>query len=215
MIILRVQNILIMRYFYLLLAGLLACAHVGAQELKRVEPEFSDFLPLLKLQGYEMYSFDVSSLQGGSYDISFSVKEYEKGTFIKNAPFSLLFPSERIRSYKKVNIGFSPAADSLKNVTFIVGEAGLAMETLALKPLEGIEQNGRYRIKYAYDIRPFEVGDLQPGVFTPLLLLGSYWFDSGGYRFCGEEEFPADMSSRTLPLLPHYYVIGMTVIKQE
>ena len=65
MIILRVQNILIMRYFYLLLAGLLACAHVGAQELKRVEPEFSDFLPLLKLQGYEMYSFDVSSLQGG------------------------------------------------------------------------------------------------------------------------------------------------------
>ena len=48
MIILHSQNILIMRYIYLLLAGMLACVNVGAQEMKRIEPEFSDYIPLLK-----------------------------------------------------------------------------------------------------------------------------------------------------------------------
>lgn len=180
-----------------------------------MEPEFSDFLPLLKLKGYEVYSFDISSMQGGSYDILFSIKEYERGTFTKDVAFSLLFPSERIRSYEKLNIGLSPAADSLKTMSFSVAGAGFATQNLALKPLEGIEQNARYRFKYAYETRPFEVGALEPDVFTPLVLLGSYWYDSGGYRFCGEREFPADMSSRTLQYLPHYYVIGMTLKKQE
>ena len=215
MIILRVQNILIMRYIYLLLAGMLACVNVGAQEMKRIEPEFSDYIPLLKLKGYEVYSFDISSLQGGAYDILFSIKEYEKGTFMKDMAFSLLFPSERIRSYEKLTIGLSPAADSLKTVSFSMAEAGFATQNLALKPLERIEQNERYRFKYAYEARPFEVGALEPDAFTPLVLLGSYWYDSGGYRFCGEREFPADMSSRTLQYLPHYYVIGITLKKQE
>ncbi|MBR7026190.1 MAG: DUF5041 domain-containing protein [Bacteroidales bacterium] len=52
--------------------------------------------------------------------------------------------------------------------------------------------------------------------FTPLLLFGSYWYDEQNkvVRFCGENSFPSDMSSPTLKLIPHYYVIGIYVIKK-
>ena len=199
-----------MRYIYLLLAGLLACANVGAQELKRMEPELSDYLPLLKRAGYEAFSFDITSLKGESYDILFTTKEYEKGEFKRDVPPSILFPSERIPSYDKLTIGFSPAVDSLRMVTLSI-DGMSSMRELVLRPAEGQEMSG----KYFYETRPFEVGAFQPDVFIPLLLIGSYWFDSGGYRFCGEAEFPADMSSKTLEHLPHYYVIGITLKKQE
>ena len=203
-----------MRYIYMLLAGLLACANVGAQELKRMEPELSDYIPLLKRAGYEAYPFDISSLNGKSYDILFTTKEYEKGEYKRDVPPTILFPSERIKTYGKLIIGFSPAVDSLRTVTLSVESAGMSMRELLLRPLEGMEGQERSD-KYFYEVRPFAVGPLRPEVFTPLLLVGSFWYDSGAYRFCGEEEFPADMSSKTLPHLPHYYVIGITLKKQE
>ena len=214
MFILCEQNTLIMRYIYLLLAGMLACANVGAQEMKRLEPDLSDFLPLLKRAGYEAYPFDISSLNGESYDIMFTTKEYEKGEYKRDVSPTILFPCERIQSYGKLTIGLSPAVDSVRTVTLSVENAGMSMRRLVLRPLEGMEGQERSE-KYFYETRPFEVGPLQPDVFTPLLLIGSYWYDSGAYRFCGEREFPADMSSRTLEHLPHYYVIGITLKKQE
>ena len=210
MVILRAQITLIMRYIYLILAGMLACANVGAQEMKRLEPELSDFLPLLKRAGYEAFPFDISSLNGESYDILFTTKEYEKGEFKRDVPPSILFPSERIPSYDKITIGFSPAVDSVRIATLSIGGVS-SLRKLVLRPVDGPVMSGRY----LYETRPFEVGTLQPDVFIPLLLIGSFWFDSGGYRFCGEAEFPADMSSKTFEHLPHYYVIGITLKKPE
>ena len=67
-----------------------------------------------------------------------------------------------------------------------------------------------------YDYFPFTVSELKLGEFMPLVMFGSYWFDeeAGFYRFCGESELEADLSSKILSLIPHYYIIGMTVTKR-
>ena len=80
---------------------------------------------------------------------------------------------------------------------------------LSLKPLNA----PRYSNKYWYNIRPFIVDTIEIGGITPLVLIGSYWYDSEAKlaRFCGEEEFDKDLSSDTLKKVPHYYVFGIKV----
>lgn len=230
-----------MRHICLLLAGILAgiSISVNAQELKRMEPEFADFLSMLHTEGYEMFAFDISSLKEDTYTISYEIKEYSKGEIVGSETSSSFFVNRRMMSElpksswqqyidagrvydlekgifslaEKITIGFLPAKDSLKKMSFSVVGAGLSTRNLTLKPLEGPSEEDRYY----YDARPFKVGAIQPGIFTPLVLLGSYWYDErvGFYRFCGEKEFPADMSSPSLKYVPHYYVIGINVTKNE
>ena len=62
-----------------ILTGLLLCMNVNAQELKKATTDFSDYISLLKKSGYDIYSFDISSLKEETYLISFMVKEYSNG----------------------------------------------------------------------------------------------------------------------------------------
>ena len=188
-----------------LLAGVFICASVSAQELKRVEHK----TPLLKTEGEEVFSFEVTSLKEDTYKILFEVKESGKEDRAGRVVSSV--ESMKRNKLSEITIGFPPTADSLKTVTFFVDNAEIATQSLALKPLEGPRQ----RFTYYYNLRPFKVGTFRLGVFTPLVLAGSFWFDgrAGVYRFCSEREFPADMSSASLKYIPHYYVIGITIYK--
>lgn len=184
---------------------LYTCA-AHAQELKRVEHK----TPLLRTEGEEVFSFEISSLKENTYKIVFEVKEYAKGALAGSVVSSVAFVKKNKMS-EMISIEASPVADSLKTVSLSINNVRQLSRDLALKPLEGLGS----RIQYHYDARPFRVGAVQLGAFTPLVLLGSFWFDEreGGYRFCGEKEFPADMSSVSLEKIPHYYVIGITITK--
>lgn len=224
-----------------ILTGLLFCVNVNAQELRTATTDFSDYISLLNKSGYEIYSFDISSLKDETYLISFMVKEYSNGELVqdKNKGGMFLisnrdmiedFPEEsqkRIQSEgtaydlekgiyslsEKLSIGFCPAIDSLRKVNMSVVNMGEMARNLAMKPLSAPGYEGRY----LYDIRPFQLGNIQIGGFTPLLLFGSYWYDEQKrvVRFCGENAFSSDMSSPTLKLIPHYYVIGVYVMKKN
>lgn len=224
-----------------ILTGLLLCMNVSAQELKKATADFSDYISLLKKSGYEIYSFDISSLKDETYLISFMVKEYSNGELVKdknkggaflisNRDMIEDFPEEsqkRILSEgtaydtekgiyslsEKLTIGFCPAIDSLRKVNMSVVNMGEMARNLAMKPLSAPGYEGRYM----YDIRPFQLGNIQIGEFTPLLLFGSYWYDEQKQvvRFCGENAFSPDMASPTLKLIPHYYVIGVYVMKKN
>ena len=225
-----------MRRFFIIVMSFILSIGVNAQELKRTEPDFSDYIPLLKAAGYEVYTFDISSLKDNTYNLSFVIREYAKGERVSgsdNDVVSFTVPSRRMISElpeasqrqllaergaydmekgifklaEKLSIGFSPSADSLKTMTLSVDNMGLARRNLALKRLDG-PVHGR---EYGYAIRPFRVDTIRIGDFTPLLLIGSFWYDERAkiFRFCGEREFPADMSSETLKLVPHYYVVGI------
>ena len=224
-----------------ILTGLLLCVNVNAQELRTATTDFSDYISLLNKSGYEIYSFDISSLKDETYLISFMVKEYSNGELVqeKNKGGMFLisnrdmiedFPEasqKRIRQEgtaydlekgiyslsEKLSIGFCPAIDSLRKVNMSVVNMGEMARNLAMKPLSA----PGYEARYVYDIRPFQLGSIQIGGFTPLLLFGSYWYDEQKrvVRFCGENEFSSDMSSPTLRLIPHYYVIGVYVMKKN
>ena len=212
---------------------------VSAQEIKQATPDFNDYIPLLKTAGYEVFTYDISSLKDDTYSLSFAIREYVNGELVsdseeKDRPavfmnrrmmedipeasrdkvskeFAYDYDKGIVSLSEKITIGFSPAADSLKQIMLSVDNMGATSRILALKPLD--EQNAKKR--YAYDIRPFKLETLQLGEFTPLLLVGSFWYDEryGIFRFCGEREMPADMSSPSIPMIPHYYVVGVKVRK--
>lgn len=232
-----------MRHFiFIILAGTIFSLAVNAQELKRTEPDLSDYIPLLNAAGYEVFTFDLSSLKDETYNIEFIIREYSKGALVKdpsedgprfyinNRRMLSDFPEEtqkEILSSKgpfydldkgiltlaeKLSIGFTPSADSLKRVTITLENMAALGQLLSLKPLTVPQYEG----KYLYEYRPFKVGALQLGDFTPLVLVGSFWYDEEAQlvRFCGENELAADLSSEMLSLIPHYYVIGMRVTKK-
>lgn len=229
-------------FFFIMLTGILLCFQTNAQELKRTEPDLSDYIPLLNAAGYEVFTFDISSMNEETYNIEFIIREYTGGTlvedpsdgerprfFLRNRRMLSDFPKEYWDEIiaqgpiydldkgictlgEKISIGFSPSADSLKTVTMMVENIGALKKSLALKP----QTVSPGKEEYMYDYFPFKVDKIQLGEFIPLVMLGSYWFDeeAGFFRFCGEDELEADLSSKILSLVPHYYVFGMSVTKR-
>ena len=230
------------RFFFIMLTGALLCFHANAQELKRTEPDLSDYIPLLNAAGYEVFTFDISSMNEETYNIEFIIREYAGGTlvedpsndelprfFLRNRRMLSDFPEEYWNEIiaqgpiydldkgiltlgEKITIGFSPLADSLKTVTMMVENIGALKKPLALKS----QTVSPGKEEYMYDYFPFKVDKIQLGEFIPLVMLGSYWFDeeAGYFRFCGEDELEADLSSKILSKVPHYYVFGMSVTKR-
>ena len=217
-----------------ILIGMSITAH--AQELKRTEPVFSDYIPILKDAGYEVFSFDISSLKDDTYNIGFAVREYVMGELVPDplegafaltnrdmiSDYSkgsqlieedLAYDVEKgiFKLYEKMTIGISPSADSLKNVSLSVGKYRIGRDL----PLKTMDAPGIFGKQYFYDTRPFEVNTISIGEFVPLVLLGTWWYDEDAQiiRFCGDDELAADMSSGMLKRIPHYYVIGVIVTR--
>ena len=213
-----------------------------AQKIHTVEPVFSDYLTVLKEAGFEVFSYDISSLKDTTYNIHFITKEYVNGKVVENGAADRMsmklanrimisdFREDDQKSIMKegnavdiekgiyrlagkISIGFISATDSLKKIRMSVENMGSIGGALKLKPINA----PGYEKRYSYSIRPFKLDKINIGGFTPLLLVGSFWYDekNGIVRFCGEREFPADMSTPTLSLVPHYYVIGIWVDKKD
>ena len=230
------------QFIFFILTCTIFSFSVNAQELKRMEPDWSDYIPLLNVAGYEVFTFDISSLKDATYNIEFIMREYAKGVLVedpstsahprymfKNRRMLSDFPEEYMNEIiaegpiydldkgictlgEKITIGFSPSADSLKTVTMTVENIGAVRKLLPLKP----QTVSPGKEEYMYDYFPFNLDNFQLGEFTPLVMFGSYWFDeeAGYFRFCGESELNADLSSKILSLIPHYYVFGIIVTKK-
>ena len=228
------------RFFFILLTGAIFSLHVNAQELKRTQPDISDYIPLLNAAGYEVFTFDLSSLKDDTYNIEFVIREYVDGVLVSGSPENDFryytrnrrmlsdFPEEVQKEIisdghvydldkgilslgKKLSIGFTPSADSLKNVSILLENMAELRRALPMKPLTVSPFEGQY----SYGSRPFSVGAIELGEFTPLVMFGSYWYDEEAQvvRFCGEDEIAADFSTKMLSKIPHYYVLGITVTK--
>lgn len=203
-----------------------------------METTLEDYITILNDAGFEAFAFDISSLKDDTYSIALVTKEYVRGRLVadsSNEPFSFAVTNRDMISdfskaeregilasgsaydaekgiYRlagKITLGFSSTADSLKNVKVIVENMGAIGKKLALRQLEAPGFEGRY----FYQVRPFRTDSFKEGEFTPLVLVGSYWYDinNGLIRFCTESEFDPDMSSESFSQIPHYYVLGVTV----
>lgn len=219
------------------LVGTLLGVSAFAQELKPVAPELSDYVPLLKAAGYEVFTYDISSLKDETYTFAVEVQEFVNGERVlpaTNRAFNLTvtnrtmmseFTEEQQKTIKeaydlekgiyslftKMSVGVVPLGDSVKQLVLLFDGQMRYGKRLKLKEATAPGYEGRY----LYNVRPVKVETLQLGTFIPLVVVGSDWFDEriGAYRFCGENVFPADLQTETLKLVPHYYVMGVTVTK--
>ena len=187
---------------------LLSCAILTgqAQELKSIEPSLNDYLPLLKAQGYMVYSFDTKDFNGSQTEPV--VMEYVKGEEPKDA----LGFSFSMNLGEKLIIGFAPSGnDSTAIYTFNFSEGRGFNGRLNLKAIYAPEEPTKSR--YSYESRPFELVPPAKGKFIPLVLYGSYWYEpeTGVSRFCGESVIKPDLSSDIVKSIPHFFVLGLKI----
>lgn len=235
------MTVIMTRFVFAILIGIIFCFQANAQEIKRSEPDVSDYIPLLNIAGYEVFTFDISSLNDETYNIELLVREYSGGAlvedaadnerpryFLRNRRMLTDFPEEYwdeilaqgpvydkekgiLTLGEKISVGFAPLADSLKTMNLMVENIAALRRALPMKA----QTVAPGKEEYMYDYRPFKVGAIQLGEFIPLVLFGSYWYDeeAGFFRFCGEDELEPDLSSKMVASIPHYYVLGICVTK--
>ena len=223
------------------LLSLWMAASVSAQSLKKQEATMEDYLPLLQVSGYQVYSFDISEFLDDTYHFSFKIKEYVNreevqgdghSSVFSNRMMIAEFPEESQKSIleegsavdpekgiyrqaKKLTIGFVPSkVDSTRIVRISLDGMGELRKPLKLKPLKAPNSD---KLSYSYESRPFVVDKFEEGKFIPLVFFGSYWLDEkyGFFRFCGALEIGADMGQEYIESTPHYYAIGVEIKKKK
>ena len=223
------------------LLSLWMATSVSAQSLKKQEAIMEDYLPLLQVSGYQVYSFDISEFLDDTYHFSFKIKEYVNreevqgdghSSVFSNRMMIAEFPEESQKSIleegsavdpekgiysqaKKLTIGFVPSkVDSTRIVRISLDGMGELRKPLKLKPLKAPKSD---KLSYSYESRPFVVDKFEEGKFIPLVFFGSYWLDEkyGFFRFCGALEIGADMGQEYIESTPHYYAIGVEIKKKK
>ena len=192
-----------------IITALLALAALAgqAQEIRTIEPTLNDYLPLLKAQGYMVYSFDTKDFNGAQAEPV--VMEYVKG----EEPKDVLGFSFSMNFGEKLVIGFAPSGnDSTAIYTFNFSEGRGFNGRLNLRAIYAPEAPTKSR--YSYESRPFKlIPPFEKGRFIPLVLYGSYWYEpeTGVSRFCGESIIKPDLSSDIVKNIPHFYVLGIKI----
>ena len=178
-----------------------------AQEIRTIEPTLNDYLPLLKAQGYMVYSFDTKDFNGSQAEPV--VMEYVKG----EEPKDVLGFSFSMNFGEKLVIGFAPSGnDSTAIYTFNFSEGRGFNGRIKLRAIYAPEEPTKSR--YSYESRPFElVPPFEKEKFIPLVLYGSYWYEpeTSVSRFCGESVIKPDLSSDIVKSIPHFFVLGIKI----
>ena len=199
---------------------------------------FDDCLSLLQQAGYNMFVYDISTLKDKATFVEFSVREYVNGNLVdeehshqhkakliyrisefseddqKVIMASAIADDEEndiFRLATRLKIGFTPVdKDMGQRVLFQVAGKELMGGACMLLMLRDCRVDKSHR-KLDYYTRPFIIDGFEKGKFIPLVLYAAPWWDEKyeTYRFCGETEIPADMSSQVMKLSPHYFIIGV------
>ncbi len=224
------------RLFTILFALATVCGF--AQEIVKKDATFEDYLPLFNEAGYNVFSYDISSLKDVASLATLTVLEYVKGEEVESkyaneALISTLlkiseFDEDAQRRIKdkgsaydeendiyrlatKLNISFTPLFnDSIQQVSFeLTGTESIGYFSSWMILRDNRVDKSHHRPNYY--LRPFKLEKFEKGKFIPLLIYGSSWWDADCecYRFCGDSELSPDMTSELLKDSPHYFIIGV------
>ena len=207
-----------MKKIFIISCMLLLAYITFGQQIRSRDFDIDDLMTLLRASGYELFSFDITEMLNERYDIHIIKKEFESGkeiatTNLTRSPISnKRFLAERTILLERINFGFYPSGnDSTKFMQIHVPRfITIPRSRFNLRPLPHSD-------RFFYQTRPFRIEAFRENEFIPLILIGSGWWDerSNIHRFCTEIEFNPDMSSETLKLMPHYFIVGVRFDRQN
>lgn len=215
----------------------LAGGVASAQRIEPVDPNVQDIIRTLNANGYEFYSFDLSTFNDKTYEIEVYIQEgdstglltdneirgagWQSRQFLKDIPEEYrqdVTPIDSVTGLidqiSRIGISIAPKTDSTVNVRINIGQYGMS-RVLKQQPIIWYRE-GQQIIYRAYGTRPFKIETFESGKDIPLVLYASYWFDPQANicRQCGEEEIDPDLSTPILKYIPHYYVIGIRLTEK-
>ena len=193
------------------------------QQIRSRDVDIADIMTLLNASGYQLFSFDVSEMLNERYDVHFIKKEFEAG---KEIAVSNLIPipipnkkllTERTLLLERINLGFFPSGNDSTKLMQINAPELIAWPNPIRFNLRELRINDSSTNRFFYQMRPFKIEAFKENEFIPLILLGSAWWNEqiNSFQFCVEIEFNPDMSSESLKLIPHYFIIGVRFDRQN
>ena len=204
-----------------------------AQEIKKVAATPEDFMEHMSLCGYEVFTYDISSLRDSVSSFDIVIREYNQQGMIEEEKLygfrtktmiSDFDEKDRQEIYaendaddmergiyrlsKTIAIGFTPLkSDSIEAITLQSSRNDASHWTLTLKPIPDAP-----RTIYRYRMVPYQPDTFCLDTFIPLVFYGSFWWDDDSkiIRSCGEKELTEKTakSSNFFKYCPHYYIIG-------
>ena len=215
-----------------ILLALVAMAGQG-QTIKRVEASLEDFMEHMAMYGYEVFTYDISSLRDSVSGFTIVIREYNQQGMIDEKKLYGFRTKTMISDFneqdqksiyeekdgddmergiyrlsKSLSIGFSPIqSDSIETITLRSSRNDASPWELMLKPIPGAPQT-----IYRYQRVPYQPTSFSLATFIPLVFYGSFWWDeqAKGWRFCGDTELTEEKAktSEYFKYCPHYYIIG-------
>ncbi len=215
-----------------ILLALVAMAGQG-QTIKRVEVSLEDFMEHMAMYGYEVFTYDISSLRDSVSGFTIVIREYNQQGMIDEKKLYGFRTKTMISDFneqdqksiyeekdgddmergiyrlsKSLSIGFSPIqSDSIETITLRSSRNDASPWELMLKPIPGAPQT-----IYRYQRVPYQPTSFSLATFIPLVFYGSFWWDeqAKGWRFCGDTELTEEKAktSEYFKYCPHYYIIG-------
>ncbi len=230
-----------MRVFVTLLLAVVYGMSCNAQsyEVKPQKAEVDDYIKLLNLAKYEVFSYDISSLCDSTRAFEFVLQECECGEvksernivpFYRNNRTMLSDFREEDRKKviaegqvydlekgiysvsKKITINFFPVVNDSAETAYIDMENSISAPIpMKLRPLFDPERGKD--IYMDYYARPYKVSAFEYDKFIPLAMYGSFWYDKDFhiFRSCGVEVLTPGEISDVEQQSPHYYVIGIKI----
>ena len=214
------------------LLALVSMAGQG-QEIKRVTATPEDFMEHMAMYGYEVFTYDISSLRDSASGFTIVIREYDHQGMIDETKRNGVRTKTMISEFneqdqksiyeekdgddmergiyrlsKTLSVGFSPIqSDSIETITLRASRTDASPWKLTLKPIAGAPQT-----VYRYQKVPYQPMAYAIDTFIPLVFYGSFWWDEDakGWRFCGDAELTEEKEkdSAFFKHCPHYYLIG-------
>ena len=157
-------------------------------------------------QNDDVLTYDISSMQDVTSGLTIVIREYNQQGMTDEKSLPEFGEGNTIP--KSLSIGFSrKQSDSIVTVTLRSDHQDSSQSKLILKPVPDAPQT-----LYLYEKIPYRLSSLSIDTFIPLVLYGSFWWDSDYKmcRFCGETELTEEeaKASGYFENSPHYYIIG-------
>ena len=181
------------------------------QEIKRVTATPEDFMEHMAMYGYEVFTYDISSLRDSASGFTIVIREFDHQKMIDEKKLYGFRTKTMISEFneqdqksiyeekdgddmergiyrlsKTLSIGFSLIqSDSVETITLWASRTDASPWKLTLKPIVGAPQT-----VYRYRKVPYQPTIYALDTFIPLVFYGSFWWDEDakGWRFCGDTE---------------------------